>query len=270
MMRAMYTAASGMMAQQLNIDNISNNLANVQSVGYKKSRVDFQDLLYAHMQDPNAEGTASTQVGMGVKVVSTQKLFTAGQMQQTNDPNNFAIQGDGFFSVKTGPGAGDVAYTRDGGFKFDGKSNQIVNSSGLPIQIYSPKGGLQYGLTLPKGVTSVAVDADGKISGVGMDGKTVDLGTIALTKFLNPAGLKAVGGNLYQGTSLAGSHVTGKPNDTKIGLGAVAQGFLEKSNVNVVEEMISIVQAQRAFEMSQKGVQAADEMMRMTNQMQKG
>jgi len=259
-----------MMAQQLNIDNISNNLANVQSVGFKKSRVDFQDLLYAHMQDPNAAGTAGTQLGMGVKVVSTQKLFSSGQMQQTNDPHNFAIQGDGFFAVKTGPGSDEVAYTRDGSFRFDGKTSQIVNSSGLPIQIYDKSGHLHFGLSLPKGVTSVSVDPEGKVQGIGMDGKPVDLGTIALTKFLNPAGLKAVGGNLYQRNAIAGSFVTGRPSDKKYGLGAIAQGFLEKSNVNVVEEMVAIVQAQRAFEMSQKGVQAADEMMRLTNQMQKG
>jgi flagellar basal-body rod protein FlgG len=267
MMRALYTAASGMMAQQLNIDNISNNLANVQSVGFKKSRVDFQDLLYAHMQDPNATATSGTQIGMGVRVASTQKLFSQGTLQRTDNPYDMAIQGDGFFSVKTPDG---VAYTRDGSFKFDGEKNEIVNSSGFSIEVKDTQGHVGYGLKVPRGVTGVTVDPDGKIKGTDMGGKDVELGSIQLTKFLNPAGLKAVGGNLYLATPIAGEHVTGSPNDTKLGMGGIAQGHIEKSNINVVEEMIGIVQAQRAFEMSQKGVQSADEMMRMTNQMQKG
>jgi flagellar basal-body rod protein FlgG len=267
MMRALYTAASGMMAQQLNIDNISNNLANVQSVGFKKSRVDFQDLLYAHMQDPNATSTSGTQIGMGVRVASTQKLFTQGSLQRTDNPYDVAIQGDGFFSVKTPDG---VAYTRDGAFKFDGEKNEITNASGFPIQVKQPNGQVEYGLKVPRGVTGVSVDVDGKVKGTDLGGKEVELGTIVLSKFLNPAGMKAIGGNLYLATPIAGSHVTGNPNDTDKGFGGLAQGHVEKSNINVVEEMINIVQAQRAFEMSQKGVQAADEMMRMTNQMQKG
>lgn len=267
MMRALYTAASGMMAQQLNIDNISNNLANAQSVGFKKSRVDFEDLLYAHMQDPNATATSGTQIGMGVRVASTQKMFTQGSLQRTDNPYDMAIQGDGFFSVQTPDG---VAYTRDGAFKFDGEKNQICNSAGFAIQVKDPHGTVKYGLDVPRGVTGIQVEPDGKVKGTDLAGKEVELGTIELTKFLNPAGLKAIGGNLYLATPIAGSHITGDPNDTKLGLGGIAQGHVEKSNINVVEEMINIVQAQRAFEMSQKGVQSADEMMRMTNQMQKG
>jgi len=266
-MRALYTAASGMMAQQLNIDNISNNLANVQSTGFKKSRVDFQDLLYAHMQDPNATATSGTQIGMGVRIASTQKLFTQGQLQRTDNPYDMAIQGDGFFSVQTPDG---VAYTRDGAFKFDGEKNEIVNAAGFPIQVKDTNGQVHYGLKVPRGVTGITVDAEGKVKGSDLAGKEVELGQIVLTKFLNPAGLKAIGGNLYLPTPIAGNQTTGAPNDTNLGFGGIAQGHVEKSNINVVEEMINIVQAQRAFEMSQKGVQAADEMMRMTNQMQKG
>jgi flagellar basal-body rod protein FlgG len=267
MMRALYTAASGMMAQQLNIDNISNNLANVQSVGFKKSRVDFQDLLYAHMQDPNANATAGTQIGMGVRVASTQKLFTQGSLCRTDNPYDMAIQGDGFFAVKTPDG---VAYTRDGAFKFDGEKGEITNAAGFSLQIKDPSGHMGFGLKVPKGVTGITVDGEGNINGTDMAGKDVKLGTIMLTKFLNPAGLQAVGGNLYLPTPIAGGHVTGVPNDKAQQLGGIAQGYVEKSNINVVEEMVAILQAQRAFEMSQKGVQAADEMMRMTNQMQKG
>jgi flagellar basal-body rod protein FlgG len=256
-----------MMAQQLNIDNISNNLANVQSAGFKKSRVVFQDLLYAHMQDPNATSTSGTQIGMGVRVASTQKLFTQGSLSRTDNPYDMAIQGDGFFSVKTPDG---VAFTRDGSFKFDGEKNEIVNAAGFPIQIKDMAGNVGYGLKVPRGVTGITVQDDGLVKGTDLAGKEVELGHIQLTKFLNPAGLKAIGGNLYLATPIAGSSVTGQPNDTNLGFGGIAQGHVEKSNINVVEEMINIVQAQRAFEMSQKGVQAADEMMRMTNQMQKG
>lgn len=272
MMRALYTAASGMMAQQLNIDNISNNLANVQSVGFKKSRVDFQDLLYAHMQDPNATATGGTQIGMGVRVASTQKQFSQGSVQRTDSPYDLAIQGDGFFTVKTPDGE---AYTRDGSLKYDSTKGEIVNGAGFSVLSKDPSSGkISYGLKMPKDATNFTVDPDGMVHVTDKEGKDVKIGQLMLTKFLNPNGLKAIGGNLYVNSpdmrGIAGSHTVGAPNDTKLGTGGIAQGHLEKSNINVVEEMISIVQAQRAFEMSQKGVQAADEMMRMTNQMQKG
>lgn len=271
MMRALYTAASGMMAQQLNIDNISNNLANVQSIGFKKSRVDFQDLLYAHMQDPNATATGGTQIGMGVRVASTQKLFSQGSVQRTDSPYDLAIEGEGFFAVQTPDGP---AYTRDGTLKYDAASGEIVSNTGYPILVKGTNGNVHYGLKMPKGATNFTVDPDGLVHVTDMAGKDVGIGRIMLTKFLNPNGLKAIGGNLYVNSpdmhSIAGSHVVGAPNDKNVGLGGIAQGHLEKSNINVVEEMIGIVQAQRAFEMSQKGVQAADEMMRLTNQMQKG
>lgn len=270
MMRALYTAASGMMAQQLNIDNISNNLANVQSVGFKKSRVDFQDLLYAHMQDPNATSTGGTQIGMGVRVASTQKHFTQGSVQRTDNPYDLAIQGDGFFTVKTPDGE---AYSRDGSLKYDATKGEITNGAGFSIMVKDDKG-VHYGLKMPKDATNFTVDPDGVVHVTDKEGKDLKIGQLMLTKFLNPNGLKAIGGNLYVNSpdmkGIAGSHTVGTPNDKKLGFGGIAQGHLEKSNINVVEEMISIVQAQRAFEMSQKGVQAADEMMRMTNQMQKG
>lgn len=255
MMRALYTAASGMMAQQMNMDNISNNLANVQSTGFKKTRVDFQDLLYATMKDPGTEATAGTQIGMGVRASSTERQFSQGSLQKTNNPYDVAIQGEGFFQVKMADGS--VAYTRDGAFKYDGETQQICTAGGQPI-----------GINIPKDVTNVEVRPNGEVFGVRIngDGQAEKVGQIKLTRFLNPAGLQAIGGNLYVATPVAGAKSEDVPGQN--GMGVLAQGHLEKSNINVVEEMISIVQAQRAFEMNQKGVQAADEMMRMTNQLQ--
>jgi flagellar basal-body rod protein FlgG len=262
MMRSLYTAASGMMAQQTNIDTISNNLANVQSTGFKKSRVEFEDLLYAHSQDPNTDATAGTQVGLGTRVTATEKQFSQGSLLTTNNPYDVAIQGDGFFAVQTPDG---VQYSRDGAFKYDANKGEIVNTDGFSLQ--TDRG---FGLKVPKDCTSIQVSPDGKVSGVNATGDKMELGRIVLTRFLNPAGLRAVGGNLYRETPVAGTKTVGTPGDEKHGFGITVQGSLEKSNINVVEEMINIVQSQRAFEMAQKGVQAADEMMRNTNQMSKG
>ncbi len=255
MMRSLYTAASGMMAQQMNMDNISNNLANVQSTGFKKTRVDFQDLLYATMQDPGTEATAGTQIGMGVRASSTERMFSQGSLQKTGNPYDVAIQGDGFFKVSMPDGTS--AYTRDGAFKYDGDKGEIVTSAGQSL-----------GIAVPKDVTNIEVRPNGEVFGVRIDGdgQPEKIAQVKLTRFLNPAGLQAIGGNLYVETPVAGAKTESIPGED--GLGVLAQGHLEKSNINVVEEMISIVQAQRAFEMNQKGVQAADEMMRMTNQLQ--
>lgn len=258
MMRALYTAASGMMAQQSNIDNISNNLANFQSTGFKKSRVSFEDLLYSTLETPGAEATGGrTQIGMGVRQVGTQKMFSQGQLQQTNNPYDCAIDGDGFFKVELADGT--TAYTRDGAFKYDGKTNQFITSSGRPL-----------GIEIPKDMTNIEVTPEGEIKGTRLngDGKPEVIGQLKLTRFLNPQGLQAIGGNLYKETESCGAKTEDIPG--KNGLGVIAQGHLEKSNINIVEEMISIVQAQRSFDMNQKGVQAADEMMRTVNQMQRG
>ncbi len=258
MMRALYTAASGMMAQQMNIDNVSHNLANYQSVGFKKSRVTFEDLLYATMRDPNAEASGGTQIGMGVKAVSTQRMFSQGSLQKTNNPFDVAIQGDGFFKVQLADGT--TAYTRDGSFKYDGETNKLTTQSGQSL-----------GITIPKDMTNIEVTPKGEIKGVrlGSDNtEPVTIGQIKLTRFLNPAGLEAIGGNLYLEKPTCGAKTECIPGEN--GMGVLAQGHLEKSNINIVEEMINIVQAQRAFDMNQKGVQAADEMMRQANQLQRG
>ena len=257
MMRALYTAASGMMAQQTNIDNISNNLANYQSTGFKKSRVSFEDLLYATMESPGAESTGGkTQIGMGVRTMSTQKQFSQGQLQETKDPYNVAIDGEGFFKVKTPDG--QVAYTRDGSFNMNKEGHLCLHN------------GADLGVKIPADMSNITIEGDGKIMGTRLngDGKPEQVGQITVTKFLNPSALKAVGGNLYTETEACGNKTEETPG--KNGCGVLAQGYLEKSNINIVEEMINIVTAQRSFEMNQKGVQAADEMMRATNQLQRG
>lgn len=255
MMRALYTAASGMMAQQMNIDNVSNNLANYQTTGYKKSSVAFEDLLYATMQEPNAKATAGTQVGMGVRATSTDRLFTQGGMQKTGNPFHVAIEGEGFFKVNLPDGK--TGYTRAGDFRYNGKTNEITTAAGHSV-----------GIKVPSDYTNVKISPEGEVTGTSsasVDGKPEVLGQLTLTKFLNPSGLRAVGGNMFVETDVSGSKIEGAPGNKQLGLGSLAQGHLEKSNINIVEEMISIVQAQRSFEMSQKGVQSADEMMKMSN-----
>jgi flagellar basal-body rod protein FlgG len=251
----MYSAASGMMAQQMNIDNISNNLANVESTAFKQSRIDFQDLLYAHTQDPNTGATAGTQVGMGVRAASTQKIFTQGSIARTGNNFDVAIQGDGFFQLNMPNG--EPVFTRDGAFRLS-KEGDLVTQAG-----YST------GVKIPKDHTNVQIKPNGEIWATSInDIKPRQIGQIKLTRFLNPAGLKSIGGNLYKTTDVCGAQSTDVPGQN--GLGVLAQGFLEKSNVNVVAEMMNIIQAQRAYEMAQKGVQAADEMTRMANQLHKG
>lgn len=254
MMRGLYTAATGMQAQQVNIDNISNNLANVQTTAFKQTRVDFQDLLYAQSQDPGTEATAGTQTGMGVRAASTQRIFNQGSIANTGVKSDVAIQGDGFFQVTTPNG--ETAYTRDGSFKLD-KDGGLVTQSGYKT-----------GVTIPKDITDYEIKPNGEVWAQALnDTAPKKIGQFKLTRFLNPAGLQAIGGNLYKSTSVCGASSMGIPGEN--GMGVLAQGHLEKSNINVVVEMMNIVQAQRAYEMAQKGVQAADEMTRMASQMQK-
>lgn len=254
MLRGLYTAASGMAAQQANIDNIANNLANIQTTGYKKSRLDFQDLLYAHTQDPGTDATIGTQIGMGVRAASTQQIFTDGSLQQTGRDMDVAIQGQGFFEVNLPNGK--KGYTRDGSLKMDAEGNLLSGS------------GYSLGVKVPKDVTNLVIEPDGTIKGTPISSTQPKvIGKLELVRFLNPSGLKAMGSNLFERTPIAGEMHKGTPGEP--GLGTLAQGHLEKANVNVIEEMISIVQAQRAYEMNQKGVQASDEMARSANQLQR-
>jgi len=254
MLRGAYTAASGMAAQQANIDNIANNLANIQTTGYKKSRIEFQDLLYAHTKDPGTDATIGTQIGMGVRASCTQQIFTEGSLQQTGRDMDVAIQGQGFFEVEMPNGK--KGYTRDGAFKMDAEGNLLSGT------------GYSLGVKIPKDVTNLVIESDGTIKGTPISSTTPQvIGKLELVRFLNPSGLKAMGSNLFERTPIAGDMFKGSPGSE--GLGSLAQGNLEKANVNVIEEMISIVQAQRAYEMNQKGVQASDEMARSANQLQR-
>ena len=254
MLRGLYTAASGMAAQQANIDNIANNLANIQTTGYKKSRLDFEDLLYSHTKDPGSDATVGTQIGMGVRSIGTQQIFTDGSLLQTGRDMDVAIQGQGFFEVSMPNGK--KGYTRDGSLKMDAEGNLLSGS------------GYSLGVKVPKDVTNLVIEPDGTIKGTPISStQPQTIGKLELVRFLNPSGLKAIGGNLFERTPVAGDLFKGTPG--KDGLGSLAQGHLEKANVNVIEEMISIVSAQRAYEMNQKGVQASDEMARNANQLQK-
>ncbi|MBI3637229.1 MAG: flagellar basal-body rod protein FlgG [Candidatus Rokubacteria bacterium] len=262
MIRALFTAATGMQAQQINLDTVANNLANVNTTGFKRNRVDFQDLLYQTLRAPGTRVTAGAevptgiQVGHGTRPVATQKIWTQGNFQQTENPLDLVIEGDGFFQLARPDGT--IAYTRAGTFKRDSQG-QIVNSDGLV---------LQPALTLPADTTSVTVGADGTVSVTSSSSTTpTQLGQIELARFMNPAGLNAIGKNLFLVTQASGQATTGVPGLT--GLGTVGQGMLESSNVSVVEEMVNMIAAQRAFEANSKAIKSADEMLSISNNVQR-
>ncbi|MEW6116871.1 MAG: flagellar basal-body rod protein FlgG [Nitrospirota bacterium] len=254
MIRSLFTAATGMQAQQLNVDVISNNIANVNTVGYKRSRADFQDLLYQTIKAPgvpSAEGIqvpSGIQVGLGVRPVAVQKLFTQGDFINTGNDLDLVIEGDGFFQL-TRPD-GTIAYTRAGAFKLD-QDGRIVNSDGFP---------LEPSITIPTDTTKITIGFDGRVT-VLQAGNTTpqEIGQIEIAKFVNPAGLQAIGKNLFLATDASGEPTVGVP-DTE-GRGSLSQGFLENSNVNVVEELANLITAQRAFDLNSRAVQASDEML---------
>jgi flagellar basal-body rod protein FlgG len=247
-----------MQAQQLNIDIIANNLANVNTVGFKRSRADFQDLLYQTMRLAGASTSGGNQVptgmqlGHGARPAAIQKLFLQGDYQQTHNEMDLAIEGSGFFQVSQPDG--QVAYTRAGAFKLD-QEGRIVTSDGFRME---PD------LSVPPGATKISIAADGTVS-VLVAGKSTpeEVGTITLARFVNPAGLNSIGRNLYLQTPASGEPTTGKPGDE--GLGTLAQGFLEMSNVSVVEEMVNMIAGQRAYEINSKAIQTADEMLQTAN-----
>ena len=262
MIRSLFTAATGMQAQQLNVDVISNNIANVNTVGYKRGRADFQDLLYQTLKAPgmpSAEGTqipSGIQVGLGVKPVAVQKLFTQGDFSTTNNDLDLVIEGDGFFQLTMPDGT--TTYTRAGAFKLD-KDGRIVNSDGLP---------LEPGISIPSDTTKVTVGTDGRVTVLQAGNTTpVEIGTIEIARFINPAGLPALGKNLFQATDSSGDPITGTPGSE--GRGTINQGFLEMSNVNVVEELANLITAQRAFDLNSKAVQASDEMLQTTSSLKR-
>jgi flagellar basal-body rod protein FlgG len=257
MLRALYTSATGMKAQELQIDNTANNLANVNTTGFKRSQVDFADLLYATLEQPGMEVAAGQpsptglQIGTGVRAAGTTKVFTPGAMEQTGNPLDVAIEGDGFFTVQL-PNQ-ELRYTRAGAFRIDG-NGQLVTADGFHVQ---PPIRIQEGIDL----VTLNIGADGTVTGIrsGSPDATVNLGQLQLARFLNPAGLSSEGGNLYAETPASGVAVTGNPGLN--GMGFIRQGALEGSNVAVVSELISLISAQRAYEINSRAIRAGDQML---------
>jgi len=262
MIRSLWTAASGMQAQSLNIDVISNNLANVNTTGFKRSRADFQDLLYETLRmagSASSDGTevpTGIQLGHGTRPAAVQKIFLQGDYQHTQNELDMAIDGDGFFQVIQADG--ETAYTRAGSFKLDSQG-RLVTSDGFPLQ---PQ------ITVPLDSTGIAIGIDGTVSVV-QAGETepTEIGTVELARFVNPAGLNSVGRNLYVATMASGDAVTGPPGEE--GFGTLSQGYLEMSNVSVVDEMVNMISAQRAYEINSKAIRTADEMLQMANQLKR-
>lgn len=259
MMRALWTASTGMLAQQLNIDVIANNLSNVNTAGFKKSRVEFQDLIYETLRGaaPAPYGgyvPTNLAVGHGVRPAATQRLFSAGNLQPTQNPLDVAIEGDGFFVVELPDGS--VAYTRDGSFKINGDGDLVTSDGYLVLP----------GINIPPGATDLAIAPDGTIS-YKLDGETVTGDQITLARFPNPAGLEAIGRNLFRDTGAAGYVEDGLiPGE---GCGTLTGGYLEMSNVQVVEEMVNMITAQRAYEINAKAITAADEMLGVANNLRR-
>jgi flagellar basal-body rod protein FlgG len=262
MTRTLHTAATGMLAQQLYVDNIANNLANVNTTSFKRNKVEFQDLLYQTIRMAGSSNLQDTyiptnlQVGNGVRPSSSQKIQSQGDLTYTNNPLDVAIDGIGFMQV-TRPD-GTLAYTRDGTLKVS-ENSVLVTSDGLPIE---PQ------ITIPQDATAISIGEDGFVQAE-VFGQTQlqQLGQINLVKFLNPAGLKAVGQNLYEETFASGTPIIGQP--TRDGFGRIMQGYLESSNVNVIDEMVNMITAQRAYEINSRAIQAGDDMMTTVNNMRR-
>ena len=256
MVRSLWTAASGMIGQQANIDTISNNLSNVNTSGFKKMRADFEDLLYQTLKTAGTPATEETvvpvgvQMGHGVKVAATQRMFTQGALQNTENNTDIAIQGDGFFRIQQYDGS--YAYTRDGAFKIDAEG-RLVTSNGYKVlpDIVMPEGFIAETLT---------VSADGRVT-VKVPGgdDPIQVGQLELYRFPNPVGLNAVGENLYKVSNATGDPIPGRPGFD--GMGKLVHKFLEMSNVSVVREMVNLIVAQRAYEFNSKAIQTSDNML---------
>jgi flagellar basal-body rod protein FlgG len=260
MINSLWISKTGMEAQQMQLDVISNNLANVSTNGFKKSHAVFEDLMYQNLRQVGAntaeQSTLPTglQVGLGVRAVATSRSFAQGNLQQTSNNLDIAVQGNGFFQLTMPDGT--IGYTRDGAFQIDNQG-RMVNSGGLP---------LSGGITVPANATAVSIAPDGTVS-ASIPGSTAPqaIGTIALASFINPAGLEPKGQNIY-----AESAASGQPNAGTAGtngLGALMQGFVETSNVNVVQELVTMIQTQRAYEMNSKAIQTSDQMLQKLGQL---
>ena len=260
MLRALYSAAAGMESQQLNLDVISNNLANVNTTGFKKSKIEFEDLLYQTTRTPGADQGSGNQlptgiqIGHGSRVAATSRVFTNGEMSNTGEQLDIAINGNGFFEVQMPDGS--KAYTRAGSFKTS-SDGRITTSDGLPVM-----SGFQ---AVPAGTKNITVAPSGEVTYETPTGATNF--RIQLSRFVNPNGLESVGRNLYKETAASGTAEMGNPGES--GYGELSQGTLELSNVKVVEEMVKLIQAQRAYEVNSKAVQAADEMLQQGNNLRR-
>ncbi|MES2581497.1 MAG: flagellar basal-body rod protein FlgG [Pseudomonadota bacterium] len=260
MINSLWISKTGMEAQQMQLDVISNNLANVSTNGFKKSHAVFEDLMYQNLRqvgtNTSEQSTLPTglQVGLGVRAVATSRSFAQGNLQQTSNNLDIAIQGNGFFQLTMPDGT--IGYTRDGAFQIDNQG-RMVNSGGLP---------LSGGITVPANATGISVAPDGTVS-ASIPGSTApqNIGTIALASFINPPGLEPKGQNIY-----AESAASGQPNAGTAGangLGTLMQGFVETSNVNVVQELVTMIQTQRAYEMNSKAIQTSDQMLQKLGQL---
>ncbi|MBN4056917.1 flagellar basal-body rod protein FlgG [bacterium AH-315-J21] len=262
MIKAMRTAASGMVAQQLNVDNIANNLANVNTTGFKRSKVEFQDVLYQNYRRAGSTTAVGSQaptdlaVGYGARAVATVRDYSPGDLSTTGNPLDLAISGNGFFQIRMPDGTN--AYTRDGAFKISA-TGQLVTSDGFF---------LDPDITIPENATSISIGLDGEVT-VLIPGNSdpQSLGQIQLARFVNPAGLSAVGHNLFTITTASGLAITGTP--TQDGLGRLDQGALEVSNVEVVDEMVNMIIAQRAYEINSKAIQTSDDMTQIANNLKR-
>ncbi|RUR41405.1 flagellar basal-body rod protein FlgG [Vreelandella populi] len=260
MITSLWTAKTGLEAQQTKLDVISNNLANVSTNGFKRSRPVFEDLLYQNMRQPGAQNNiqdrlpSGMQVGTGVRAVATERLHTQGGLEQTENSRDLAINGEGFFQVLLPDGT--TGYTRDGSFQLN-ENGQMVTANGYP---------LEPAIFVPENALAVTIAEDGTVSvrqpGIALDN---NVGQITLTSFINPAGLESVGGNLYLETGASGAPNENIPGNN--GAGRLFQGYVETSNVNVVEEMVSMIQTQRAYEINSRAVSTSDEMLARLSQL---
>ena len=260
MMNSLWIAKTGMTAQQTQLDVISHNLANVSTTGFKRNNAVFEDLIYQNLRQVGANTTEQNQLptglhlGLGVRTVATSRNFTQGSLQETKNSLDVAINGNGFFEVTMPDGT--IGYTRDGSFQVDAQG-RVVTSSGLPVA---------NGITVPQGATSISISADGVVSAI-VAGNTQpqQLGSLAMSSFINPAGLEPVGQNLFKESAASGQPQQGTPGTN--GLGFIKQGFLESSNINVVEELVNMIQTQRAYEMNSKAISTTDQMLAKLSQL---
>ena len=260
MQRSLWISKTGLEAQQTQMDVISNNLANVGTNGFKKSRAVFEDLLYQTLRQPGAQSSQQTQlpsglqVGTGVRPVATERIFTQGNLQQTGNDKDVAIQGAGFFQVLQPDGT--TAYTRDGSFQVDSQG-QLVTSSGFVVQP---------AITIPADAQSLTIGRDGTVSVLQAGSpQPVQVGSLQLATFINPAGLQSMGENLYVETAASGTANTNTPGSN--GAGLLTQGYVETSNVNVVEELVNMIQTQRAYEINSKAITTSDQMLQRLAQL---